>query len=70
MWSDYIEVRRLCSTQFEAMKRAAEAYNLKVEFSREDDGRWIADIAALQGLRSMAARVNKRWLLPRLSLCE
>jgi predicted RNase H-like HicB family nuclease len=27
-----------------------QAFNLKVEFSREDDGRWIADIAALPGV--------------------
>jgi predicted RNase H-like HicB family nuclease len=34
------------------MKRTAqaEAFNLKVEFSREDDGRWIADIPALPGV--------------------
>ena len=34
------------------MKRAAkpEAFDLKVEFSREDDGRWIADIPALPGV--------------------
>ncbi len=32
------------------MKSAAQAFNLKVEFSREDDGRWIADIAALPGV--------------------
>jgi predicted RNase H-like HicB family nuclease len=35
------------------MKRAikqAPAFNLKVEFSREVDGRWIADIAALPGV--------------------
>jgi predicted RNase H-like HicB family nuclease len=34
------------------MKQAAQgqAFNLKVEFSREDDGRWIADIPALPGV--------------------
>ena len=34
------------------MKHAAqaEAFNLKVEFSGEDDGRWIADIPALPGV--------------------
>jgi predicted RNase H-like HicB family nuclease len=34
------------------MKRAAPAktFDLKVEFSREDDGRWIADIPALPGV--------------------
>jgi predicted RNase H-like HicB family nuclease len=31
-----------------AMKRTA--FDLKVEFSRELDGRWIADIAALPGV--------------------
>jgi predicted RNase H-like HicB family nuclease len=34
------------------MKRAAKAtaFNLKVEFDRETDGRWIADIPALPGV--------------------
>ena len=34
------------------MKQAAQtqAFNLKVEFSREDDGRWIADIPVLPGV--------------------
>jgi predicted RNase H-like HicB family nuclease len=34
------------------MKRAAKAtaFNLKVEFDRETDGRWIADIPALSGV--------------------
>jgi predicted RNase H-like HicB family nuclease len=34
------------------MKRAIEAktFDLKVEFSREEDGRWIADIPALPGV--------------------
>lgn len=34
------------------MKRSpqASAFNLKVEFEREDDGRWIADIPALPGV--------------------
>ena len=32
------------------MKRVAKALDLKVEFSREVDGRWIADIAALPGV--------------------
>jgi predicted RNase H-like HicB family nuclease len=33
-------------------KRTNEAavFNLKVEFDREDDGRWIADIPALPGV--------------------
>jgi predicted RNase H-like HicB family nuclease len=29
---------------------AATAFNLKVEFDREVDGRWIADIPALPGV--------------------
>jgi predicted RNase H-like HicB family nuclease len=28
----------------------AKTFDLKVEFSREDDGRWIADIPALPGV--------------------
>lgn len=34
------------------MKRAAKAtaFDLKVEFDRETDGRWIADIPALPGV--------------------
>jgi len=34
------------------MKRTpkATAFNLKVEFDRETDGRWIADIPALTGV--------------------
>jgi predicted RNase H-like HicB family nuclease len=34
------------------MKQTAQAeeFNLKVEFSREDDGRWIADIPTLPGV--------------------
>ncbi len=34
------------------MKQAANAtaFNLKVEFDRETDGRWIADIPALPGV--------------------
>ncbi len=28
----------------------AEVFNLKVEFDREKDGRWIADIPALPGV--------------------
>ena len=34
------------------MKRAAEAtaFDLKVEFDRETDGRWIADIPVLPGV--------------------
>ena len=34
------------------MKRTAKttAFNLKVEFDRETDGRWIADIPALPGV--------------------
>ena len=34
------------------MKQApqADVFNLKVKFSREGDGRWIADIPALPGV--------------------
>jgi predicted RNase H-like HicB family nuclease len=34
------------------MKQAAqaEAFNLRIEFSREDDGQWIADIPAIPGV--------------------
>ena len=34
------------------MKRPTQpkTFDLKVEFSREDDGRWIADIPALPGV--------------------
>src|SRR5271163_2739031 len=52
-----------CYTQLEAMKHAAkaEAFNLKVEFSREDDGRWIADIPALPGV-TVYGRTRKQAL--------
>jgi predicted RNase H-like HicB family nuclease len=45
------------------MKRTtqSEAFNLKVEFSREDDGRWIADIAALPGV-TVYGRTRKQAL--------
>jgi predicted RNase H-like HicB family nuclease len=39
----------------------AEAFNLKVEFSREDDGRWIADIPALPGV-TVYGRTRKKAL--------
>jgi len=39
----------------------AEAFHLKVEFSREDDGRWIADIPALPGV-TVYGRTRKRAL--------
>ena len=38
-----------------------EAFNLKVEFSREDDGRWIADIPALPGV-TVYGRTRKQAL--------
>jgi predicted RNase H-like HicB family nuclease len=45
------------------MKHAdqAQAFNLKVEFSREDDGRWIADIPALPGV-TVYGRTRKQAL--------
>ena len=45
------------------MKRAVQeqAFNLKVEFSREDDGRWIADIPALPGV-TVYGRTRKQAL--------
>jgi len=45
------------------MKQAAqaEAFNLKVELSREDDGRWIADIPALPGV-TVYGRTQKQAL--------
>jgi predicted RNase H-like HicB family nuclease len=45
------------------MKRAAPAqsFNLSVEFAREDDGRWIADIPALPGV-TVYGRARKRAL--------
>ncbi len=51
----------LCYTQSEAMKQATQAFNLKVEFSREDDGRWIADIPALPGV-TVYGRTRKQAL--------
>jgi predicted RNase H-like HicB family nuclease len=45
------------------MKRTnqAEAFNLKVEFTREVDGRWIADIPALPGV-TVYGRTRKQAL--------
>jgi predicted RNase H-like HicB family nuclease len=45
-------------------KQAAQAgsFNLKVEFSREDDGRWIADIPALPGV-TVYGRTRKQALV-------
>ena len=45
------------------MKQApqAEVFNLKVEFSREGDGRWIADIPALPGV-TVYGRTRKQAL--------
>jgi predicted RNase H-like HicB family nuclease len=45
------------------MKRAtpAKTFDLKVEFSREDDGRWIADIPALPGV-TVYGRTRKQAL--------
>lgn len=45
------------------MKHAApsEMLDLKVEFSREDDGRWIADIPVLPGV-TVYGRTRKRAL--------
>ena len=53
------------------MKQApqADVYNLKVEFSREDDGRWIAEALELPGVmtygatREEAIRNTGGWLL-------
>jgi predicted RNase H-like HicB family nuclease len=46
------------------MKNAAqaEAFKLKVEFSREDNGRWIADIATLPGV-TVYGRTRKQALV-------
>jgi len=45
------------------MKRTPEAdvFNLKVEFSREDDRRWIADIPVLPGV-TVYGRTRKQAL--------
>jgi predicted RNase H-like HicB family nuclease len=45
------------------MKRLppASVFNLKVEFTREVDGRWIADIAALPGV-TVYGRTRKQAL--------
>jgi len=45
------------------MKHAARAktFDLKVEFSREEDGRWIADIPALPGV-TVYGRTRKKAL--------
>jgi predicted RNase H-like HicB family nuclease len=58
---------KLRYTQFEVTKPAAQhldqpgAFNLKVEFSHEDDGRWIADIPALPGV-TVCGRTRKQAL--------
>ena len=54
---------KLWYTQFEVTKLADQpgAFNLKVEFSREDDGRWIADIPALPGV-TVYGRTRKQAL--------
>ena len=46
------------------MKRVAAttAFNLKVKFSREVDGRWIADIPALPGV-TVYGRTRKQALV-------
>jgi predicted RNase H-like HicB family nuclease len=46
------------------MKRttAATGFQLKVEFAREVDGRWIADIAALPGV-TVYGRTRKQALV-------
>jgi predicted RNase H-like HicB family nuclease len=38
-----------------------KTFDLKVEFSREDDGRWIADIPALPGV-TVYGRTRKKAL--------
>jgi predicted RNase H-like HicB family nuclease len=45
------------------MKRSPQSsvFNLKVEFEREDDGRWIADIPALPGV-TVYGRTRKQAL--------
>jgi predicted RNase H-like HicB family nuclease len=45
------------------MKQATQAntFDLKVEFSREEDGRWIADIPALPGV-TVYGRTRKQAL--------
>lgn len=45
------------------MKHTAptQAFHLSVEFSREDDGRWIADIPALPGV-TVYGRTRKQAL--------
>ena len=55
---------KLWYTQFVVIKQAAQAgaFNLKVEFSREDDGRWIADIPALPGV-TVYGRTRKQALV-------
>jgi predicted RNase H-like HicB family nuclease len=44
-----------------AKTRPAAAFNLQVEFDREADGRWIADIAALPGV-TVYGRTRKQAL--------
>ena len=41
--------------------KQANSFDLKVEFSREDDGRWIADIPALPGV-TVYGRTRKQAL--------
>ena len=43
------------------MKQTSQVFNLKVEFFREDDGRWIADIPALPGV-TVYGRTRKQAL--------
>jgi len=44
------------------MKQATpKTFNLKVDFSREEDGRWIADIPALPGV-TVYGRTRKQAL--------
>ena len=38
------------SLAMKSKSTGAAVFNLKVEFDREDDGRWIADIPALPGV--------------------
>jgi hypothetical protein len=46
---------------------AAEGFSLAIEYYREEDGRWLADIAALPGVmaygrtRSRPPRPSRRW---------
>jgi predicted RNase H-like HicB family nuclease len=54
------------------MKRAGAAtpFNLKVEFSREVDGRWIADIPALPGVTVYGRTPTRaRIVAEKLAIC-